>query len=493
MRISRLTTLSLMVVVLLSGVVMAGGWQYSGVGARAKALGGAYRGLSDDGAGAYYNPGGLAFLTTNYFNLTAEFAGPRPEVTPNFNSNGYEFGYLNGQTRYPVKDNVYLMGNTALFFKPKGSDKITFGAALYQMYDHNATMNLFQISDAYNSKRQVMEDNHRSNVDVVTFQPTISYKFSDKLGVGVGIQINRGDLWIDQVGFVDNPYGYPLNVRPYDKFPTITSIDGFGYGIGANIGFQYKPNEKVSFGANFISSSKIKIDGESVERIYFPFNQGIANLYNDPQVNGIPNQAEIRDTYSNGNEWIVLSNFDVDMKLPSEFGAGVAIQANEQTLVSADITYTMWSQFDDFAVVITERDFLGSTNPQASDIWKSLLQAPLYRFNWDDAIRLSLGLERVVNERWTARFGYMYDGSPIPDETFNQIFIDTGNKHHLNIGARFFLNERITFDGAFEAVFAGSREVGEATDADGNGTWDNFGGEWKTKSFNSTWALNYRF
>ncbi len=493
MRISRLTTLSLMVVVLLSGVVMAGGWQYSGVGARAKAMGGAYRGLSNDGSGAYYNPGGLAFLTTNYFNVTAEFSGPRPEVTPNFNSNAYEFGYLNGQTRYPVKDNVYLMGNSALFFKHKSMEKLTFGAAVYQMYDHNAVMNLFQIAPTYNSRTQVPEDNHRSNVDVVTFQPTLSYKFSEKFGLGIGLQINRGDLWVDQVHFVDNPYGYPLNIRPYDKFPAMTSIDGFGYGLGANIGFQYKASEKVTVGANYITSSKIKIDGDAVERIYFPYNQGIANLYNDPQANSNPLQSEIRYTYFNGLEWVVKGQFDVDMKLPSEFGAGVAIQANERTIVSADFTYTMWSQFDDLAVTISERDYLKSNNPNAYDTWRSLLTGPHYTFEWDDAIRISAGLERVINDRWVARFGYMFDGSPIPDETFNALFIDTGNKHHFNVGASFVLNDRITFDGALEAVFAGSREIGEAVDTNGDGSWDNFGGEWKTKNFNSTWALNYRF
>ena len=493
MRISRLTTLSLMVVVLLSGVVLAGGWQYSGVGARAKAMGGAYRGLSNDGSGAYYNPGGLAFLETGYLNLTAEFTGPRPEVTPNFNSNGYEFGYLNGQTRYPNKDNVYLTGTSALFFKNKKIARFTFGAAIYQMYDHNNTMNLFQLSPAYNSKIQVGEDNHRSNVDVVTFQPTFAYKFSDKLGIGVGIQINRGDMWIDQIGFVENPYGYPLDVRPYDLFPTLTSVDGYGYGVGANLGFQYKVNEKVTIGANYISSSKIKIDGDAVERVYFPYNQGIANLYNDPQVNENPAQREIRDTYSTGLEWIVKSKFDVDMKVPSELGAGVAIQANEKMLVTADVSMKMWSQFDDFDIAITERNILQSTNPQASATWESLLQAPKYHFGWDDAIRVSLGLERVINERWIGRLGYMYDGSPIPDESFSALFIDTGSKHHMNIGARFVLNDRISFDGAFEAVFAGKRDVGPAIDVDGDGNWDNFGGEWKTKAFNSTWALNYRF
>ena len=114
-------------------------------------------------------------------------------------------------------------------------------------------------------------------------------------------------------------------------------------------------------------------------------------------------------------------------------------------------------------------------------------------FNWDDAIRISVGGERVLNERWTGRIGYMYDGSAIPDDTYSPIFTDTGAQHSFNFGATFTLNESISFDGAVEAVFAGSRSIPSVTDVNGDGYYDNFSGEWKDKSFNSSWALNYRF
>ena len=53
MELRKVALLTLIVAVLLSGAALAGGWQYSGVGARAKAMGGAFRGIADDGSGAY--------------------------------------------------------------------------------------------------------------------------------------------------------------------------------------------------------------------------------------------------------------------------------------------------------------------------------------------------------------------------------------------------------------------------------------------------------
>lgn len=493
MRASRLPWLTLMVVVLASGVVLAGGWQYSGVGARAKAMGGAYRGLSNDGSGAYYNPGGMAFLEGSLFSGAVEFAGPRPEVTPNYNSGGYSFGHMNGETWYPVEDNVYAMGTASLFFQTEKLPKLTFGAAVYQAYDHNAVMNLFRLTPAYNDLRNIQEDNYRSNWDVMTFQPTLAYQVTEKLGIGAGLMVNRADVWVDQVRLADNPYGYPIDVRPFDKLPTMTSVDGYGYGLGGNVGVQYKATEKLSLGANLIVNEVFTVDGDAVERVFFPHNQGIANQYTDPQANEIPLQTDIRETYKNGPEWIMKSSYEVELKLPSEFGFGFAYQANEKTIVAADFNYVFWSQFENLHFKILDRNVNNSNNINASAAWRSVLSDMNVPLNWDDSFRLSVGLQRLLNERWTVRGGYMYDDTPIPDETFNQLFIDPAAKHHLNIGASFILNDRITFDGAFEAVFGGARDIGEAVDANNDGYWDNFGGEWKSNSFNSTWALNYRF
>ncbi len=493
MRLCKMSLLTPLLVVIWCGVVVAGGWQYSGVGARAKSMGNAFRAVSADPSDAYYNPAGLAFLQTNIVSGTAELNSPRPQVTPNFNAGGYDFGYLNGPTRYPF-DEVYAMGTASIYFQPQAIPNLVFGGSVYQAFDQNDTWNLFQISEAYNADRQVVAKNHRSNFDIVTFQPTVAYKFAnDKAAIGVGLQIHRGDAWLDQVRLLNNPYPYPLNVRPMDKLPELYSIDGYGYSVGVNLGVQIKLSDKITVGGNYKSKSTIKIDGNGVERIIFPLNPGVAALYNDPNVNNIPSELEIYDTYSQGPEYIVLSDGKLDLTVPSEFGFGIAVQASPRTLLAADFSMTRWSEFKDFNITFNNRDFANSTAPLAPQTWTDLFSNVTVPFNWKDAVRISAGIEHVLNERWTGRIGYMYDGSAIPDNTFNTIFIDTGNKHSLNLGATFTLNESVSFEGAVEAIFAGSRTIPSVSDANGDGYWDNFSGEWKDKSFNSSWALNYRF
>jgi len=488
MELRKVALLTLIVAVLMSGAALAGGWQYSGVGARAKAMGGAYRGIADDGIGAYYNPAGLAFLQQNIFNLTGEVSSPRPTATPDFKAKGYGFGYLDGQKRYG-KDASYLMGEASLFFRPKKDNNFVFGLAFFQGYDQNTTMNLYQLSPAYNSKIQISDVNHRSNFDVITWQPTAAMKFShDRVAVGVGLQINRGDILVDQVRLVDNPYPYPLNVRPYDKFAELYSVDGYGFGVGANVGVQFKVSPKLTIGANYVSTSKIKITGDSKERIYLPFNDGFAHLYMDPQASAY--QREVDSTYKGamiGN----TGEFEVEMKLPSEFGVGFAYHPNEKTIVSADLVYTRWSEFQDFQIKFKNR----VTNQKQGYFatWDAMFTDVAVPFQWKDKIKISIGLEKILNERWTYRGGYMFDQSPVPDETFSQLFLDTGTKHHFNAGAGFKLNERISFDAALELVVFSSRTISTLTDVNDDQYWDNFGGEFKNLSFNSTWALNYRF
>jgi long-chain fatty acid transport protein len=485
MELRKVALLTLIVAVLLSGVALAGGWQYSGVGARAKAMGGAYRGIADDGIGAYYNPAGLAFLQQNIFNLTGEVYSPRPTATPDFKAAGYGFGYLDGQKRYS-KDNSYLMGETSLFFRPTKDNNFVFGLAFFQGYDQNTTMDLYRLSPAYNSKTQISDLNHRSNFDVITWQPTAAMKFSqDRVAVGVGLQINRGDILVDQVRLIDNPYPYPLNVRPYDKFVELYSVDGYGFGVGANVGVQFKISPKVTIGANYVSTSKIKMTGDSKENIYLPYNEGFAHLYMDSKAG--PYELEVDSAFKGatiGN----TGEFEVEMKLPSEFGVGFAYRPNAKTIVSADMVYTRWSEFQDLQIKSTR-----VMNKQYFSRWKAMFTDVTIPFQWKDKIKISIGLEKILNERWTYRGGYMFDQSPIPDETFNQLFLDTGTKHHFNAGAGFKLNESISFDAALELVVFGSRTISTLTDVNSDRYWDNFGGEFKNLSFNSTWALNYRF
>jgi long-chain fatty acid transport protein len=125
--------------------------------------------------------------------------------------------------------------------------------------------------------------------------------------------------------------------------------------------------------------------------------------------------------------------------------------------------------------------------------WQDLLSDVRIPFNWDDCLRVGFGAERFLSERFTLRGGYMFDQSPIPDETFSPLFLDTGDKHCFNAGIKFILNDQVSFDASFQAVLFGSRDISQLEDVNGDAFIDNFGGEFKNKSFYSTWALNYAF
>jgi long-chain fatty acid transport protein len=177
------------------------------------------------------------------------------------------------------------------------------------------------------------------------------------------------------------------------------------------------------------------------------------------------------------------------MKLPSHFGLGVAWQASENWLLAADFAYTRWSEFDDFDIKISRRQIGLSFYPT----WQSLLSDLYLPMDWEDKFRLAAGAEGLLSERWTIRMGYAFDQSPIPDETFSQLFMDTGNKHHFSLGAKFLLNESVSFEGAVEAILYGERTIDRIEDVNGDGHFDNFGGTFKNTAFTSTWAFNYSF
>lgn len=195
------------------------------------------------------------------------------------------------------------------------------------------------------------------------------------------------------------------------------------------------------------------------------------------------------DSTYKGPEIYRKGEFEVEMKLPSEFGFGFAYHPNDRTIVSADLVYTRWSEFEDFQIKFKNRDLSKAYYPT----WEHLFTDVTVPFEWKDKIKLSIGLEKILNNRWTYRGGYMFDQSPIPDETFNQFFLDTGTKHHFNAGVGFKLDESVSFDAALELVLYGSRTISNLSDVNGDRYWDNIGGEFKNMSFNTTWALNYRF
>ena len=81
------------------------------IGARASGMGGAFTALADDGAGPYYNPGGIAFATQSSLSLFVSAYALTTGTFDNALGDGHDFTYRTLDT-FPVSTSiVYLFGD----------------------------------------------------------------------------------------------------------------------------------------------------------------------------------------------------------------------------------------------------------------------------------------------------------------------------------------------------------------------------------------------
>src|SRR3990172_3526504 len=113
------------------------------VGAKASALGGAFRGLADDWSAAWWNPAGLAYLQKSEANSILSIIIPRQKYEPDVRlSKGSELGYRNDETRFP-DDRIFYYPNFSTFYKFQQAGGFTAGMAFFLPYGLGSRWDLF--------------------------------------------------------------------------------------------------------------------------------------------------------------------------------------------------------------------------------------------------------------------------------------------------------------------------------------------------------------
>ena len=98
-RMRKATVTMLIVVVCLWCLIppaVAGGLSVSGVGAKAKGMGGAFRAIADDWSAAYYNPAGLFYTSDNQLSFNEVITHYRAKYKPDVTYSGFNVGFFEG-------------------------------------------------------------------------------------------------------------------------------------------------------------------------------------------------------------------------------------------------------------------------------------------------------------------------------------------------------------------------------------------------------------
>jgi long-chain fatty acid transport protein len=490
MRVFNSIILTLLIL-LFAGEAIAGGYGVSGIGIRALAMGGSFRAIADDWSAAYYNPAGLVNITEHQITFGTDFYNNRPEFTPGVTPGGYSVGYYDGEQRYPADKIAYTPYTSGLILMPMFED-VTVGLAIFQPYDYVSEWEIFGISPVYN---QFIEDtiignvneavvpfpnfSHRMNLDVIDFHPTIAAELmEDKLSFGFGISIRKGSFLHDQIVLMPNTLPEPFSARGHEYFVQLSELDAAGWGFGFNTGLLYNFNEKLSFGVSYQSKTTIKLTGDANTTFYAPGNNHLVDFADTNQV--------LTELFA-GDVYRAEHDIDADWTVPAEFGFGLSYAVSEKVMMAADFSYTFWSDYEDIEIETNSTE--GLTN---YDIINGMLVPSTIVNRWDDAFRVSFGVEGKPAENYALRGGYSFDQSPIPEENATIAFNTPADKHHLSGGASFFHNN-LEFSGAAELIITPETTVTDLKDLNSDGVFDNLSGTYTNTTFVTSIGITVRF
>jgi long-chain fatty acid transport protein len=487
MRISKVAVAVLLPLALWGGYVHASGFENTGLGTTARGMGGAFRAIADDWSAAYYNPAGLAYIPDNQLGGSLAFIHFRNEITPNYVAiddygNEYGWGVINGQNLYNFHRILTNPAAGVVFRLPVAGETV-FGLSAYQPFDQSLRWRTFDLAasqmQAYNSEADsstvVPGHDRLIDLDVVAFQVSAAKTFmEEKLALGVGVQLLRGDLWFTDLVLRTNPRGddnAQVNDRPRDRIPEYVDSEGRGWGFGVRAGLQYKLNEKMTLAASAYLPFDITMSGTTDYTFIMPRAQ---NLWLDVE----PNSADYM--FVSGDILSQSSDFEVKVKLPASLSCGIAYQVNEKLTVEADAEYTLWSKYDGL-------DFSFSNFQNTPAFEQAFFQSDLANpVDWDNA-------RYLLHPKLTLVAGGSADQSPARNSTeFTPQLMDLGTKKSFNGGAIFHINQ---WDLGVITSYYSYPDINLVglTDLDEDGVFDNFPGEYKASTYETVLSFGYRF
>jgi long-chain fatty acid transport protein len=261
-----------------------------------------------------------------------------------------------------------------------------------------------------------------SKIFSINFNPTVAYKISPELTIGVGAQILYADLALTST----NSEGVTAAATRGAIVSSGRRTEADDWGFGGTAGILWQPAPGTSIGVGY--RSQIELEGKGTCTGF-----GLSNIAAG-QIGG------------NATGCLVGANVEADLTLPDLVTASFRQRLNDQWTVLGTVEWQNWS-------VVGERAEFKNAAGQTVDVF------PL---DYDDGWFFSLGGEYKYSPDWTFRAGLGYELSPISDEVRN-VSLPDNDRIWLSFGASHRLTEKITIDLAYTHLFVKDAPVKTAS------------------------------
>lgn len=382
-------------------------------GTKAMGMAGAFTAQADDGSALFHNAGGIGFMEEREFYLggtwvsgAADFEGAAP---------------FPGQGVKEKTEDLSELVPHFYWVEPLG-ERWAFGLGL------NAPFGLsveWADKDTFTGRHI----NTRSALTAIDLNPTVGWRATDNLSLGLGIVARFSEVELSRRQFQQFP-GVPPSHPAGTEWASSTLEGGRDEGFGFNLGILHKYNNSFSWGFQYRSRMEIDYGGElvltQIPTGIPPIDGGLAQVIPFGQV--VPGAASIEFP-------------DI-----ASLGLGFAFSAN--TWFEFDLNWTGWSTFDQLVISID-----GPSGPDGTPIIPDVTLDQ----NWSDAWQYRFGFRWNSSEKMQWRLGYLYDETPQPEETVSPVLPDA-NRNDFTFGFGY-MGGGFNFDLAIMYVKFDSRTV----------------------------------
>ena len=353
----------------------AQGFQVNLQGQKQQGMGGTGTAYMQDGAALFFNPGGVSFLKHNSINIGGSPVISYGQYTDAASSTVSE---TKSPTSYPFTGYVVL---------GQKDSRLKYGIAAYTPFGSTI--------DWENGWTGRFVLTHLQLYSVF-IQPTISYKISNKVGIGAGFVYGMGSVNLQKdIPVVDGKgvYGH-------------ATLDGKAKGYGFNAGFYYQPSAKWSIGITY--RSKVQMD----------LNNGTATFT-------VP--ASLSSQFPSGP-------FSTSLPLPSVTSLGIAFTPCQKLTLALDLNRVGWNVYDTLSFHYQNHS-ASLSDTKSPRMYKNTLS---YR----------IGMQYAINNKLDGRLGIKYLMTPVQDGYVNP---DVPDANHFNysVGLGYKLGSHFAVDASF--------------------------------------------
>lgn len=413
----------------------------------ASAMGTAYAGRSSsalDASTVFGNPAGMSRLDRMQVSGGLAFIDAHTKIT------GGETTYQ-GDPNHPVLglrlnqsstnkgDMVPFSTIPFGYFVMPLDDSWHFGMGIYAPLGGKS-----KFEDSFAGRYQA----RKTEVTMVTFQPTISYKFNDMLSVGVGATVNYLDGTLSSNSLSPaNPNALPGPTNPL--VDVLYTAKGNDTAFGANVGVLFQPYDNTTFGLTYRSDVKFKLSGDA--------------KVETPAPHTYKGDAKLKFT------------------APESIDFSFTHKLDEQWTLYAGAVWTRWSRLDE--IVIKD------TVPLAPNG-----VSPTEKVDFKDTWGYSIGGSYQLNPEWVLRAGFALDTSAASDNT-RSVRTPIAERKAITIGAGWNATKDLTIDAAYGYLWEDTARVRQG-DKDNPSTGSprpGFSGDFKNKIHGLSAQVTYRF